>query len=388
MFINLVILHVRMGIIKNLLFISLPVLIIVIAISEFLLRWFFPVADPYDRFKHKYEISHIPSALPPHLKYRFTSNEQLPFIDSAMNFSTNNVGFRGDSLAIPKPDDELRIFIVGGSTAQCLHIDDSKSLNSIVQRSLSEKFPGRNVKVYTAARSGDGTSEHLAMLTQRIIQMQPDLIIVFAGFNDLRKSVQKYDYMHLRPQQQSGPRTIYQAVTDLQVGRRMYYLFKRTSDDELRKIIPLSTNYRELFTMQQRTPESDSLPYINAEPYAINLSAIAGACKANKIPLVFVPNQSTWNSTSMKMQHWLLTCGKVRYREDYLEKGLRIFNDTMKAVASRNNIALFDLPARMAGTGDFFYDDCHFNNNGALEAGKMLGIFVGKNLQIAGPETK
>jgi len=296
-----------------------------------------------------------------------------------MTYSTNNVGFRGDSLAMPKPADETRIFLIGGSTAQCLYIDDSISLERVLQKSLKEKNSGRNIKVYSAAKSGDATAEHLAMLSQRIIHMQPDMVIVFSGINDLRKSIQKNDHLHLGAVKEYSPAYIFLAATNYQLGRRLYYLFKRPDKEELRESIPMSTNYRELFRIQQETPESDSIPYINAQPYSVNLNTIAGICGSNNVPLVFIPNQSTWNSkedTSMRLRHWLLTCGNVRYKEEYLSAGLDIFNDTMRTIALRKNIPYFDLPAVLPPSGEYFYDDCHFNKNGSVAAGKMLAVFI------------
>ena len=368
-----------MRILKNILLITLPVLVLVVILLEIMLRKFFPVDDPFARFKNKYENPYIPSQMPANVKYRFTSDEQLPAIDNVMQYTTNNVGFRGDSLVTPKPPDETRIFIIGGSTAQCLYIDDSKSLERVLQKELQQQFPGRKIKVYSAAKSGDATAEHIAMLSQRIIHMQPDVVVVFCGFNDLRKSIQRYDYMHLGAVKQYSPRYIFMAATQFQLGRRLYYLIKRPAEEDIREKIPLATNYRELFAIQQQTLESDSIPYINARPYSVNLKTIAGICSSNGVPLVLMPNQSTWNSladTTMRNKHWLLTVGEIRYKEEYLQKGLEVFNDTMRAVAAQNNVPVFDLPKAIPPSGEYFYDDCHFNNNGAIAAARMLGAFI------------
>jgi lysophospholipase L1-like esterase len=276
-----------MRIIKNLLVISLPVLIVIMFLVEIVLRNFFPIIDPFERFKNRYENPFIPSQMPAHANYRFTSHEGLPAMDTTMHYTTNNAGFRGDSLVIPKPAGEIRLFIIGGSTTQCLYIDDAKSMDRVLQISLQETFPGRNIKVYSAAKSGDAAAEHIAMLSQRIIQMQPDMVIVFAGINDLRKSIQQYDHLHLGAIKQYSPRYLFLAATNFQLGRRLYYLLKRRNNEEERKTIPLETNYHELFRMQQQTPESDFTPYINAQPYSVNLNSIIGICAANDVQLVF-----------------------------------------------------------------------------------------------------
>ena len=52
-------------------------------------------------------------------------------------FTTNNMGFRGDELTMPKPANEFRIFMVGGSTTECLYLDDSKALTRVLQNELN-----------------------------------------------------------------------------------------------------------------------------------------------------------------------------------------------------------------------------------------------------------
>jgi lysophospholipase L1-like esterase len=371
-----------MRIIKNLLLVTLPVLIILIIITELLLREYLPVADPFERFKNRYDNSFIPSQMPANVHYRFTSNEGLKNMDTAMSYSTNNVGFRGDSLVMPKPEGEVRIFLIGGSTAQCLYIDDAKSINSVMQHELQAIYANRSIKVYTAAKSGDASAEHLAMLAHRIIHMQPDMVVVFAGINDLRKSVQKYDAMHLRSQKLYTPKHIYLAATDFQVGRRLYYLLKNPKEEEIRETIPMQTNYRQLFKIQAATPEHDSIPHINASPYAVNLRSIAGVCRENKVPLVFMPNQSTWNSADLQGGHWLLTCGGIRYREDHMQNGLRVFNDSMKNIAAGANIPFVDMPGAMPPTSEYFYDDCHFTTLGSVTCGRLLAGFIINNKLI------
>jgi lysophospholipase L1-like esterase len=357
-------------------------MIVLVIIVEIILRIYFPVSDPYDRFKNRFDQSFIPSDMPAGARYELSSREGLPYMDSMVVYTTNNVGFRGDSISLKKPAGEVRIFIVGGSTAQCLYIDDSKSINSVLQNELQNEVRDKSIKVFVAAKSGDASDEHLSMIAHRIIHLEPDIIIVFSGINDLRKTVQRYDYAHLQKRKLYSPRYIYLALTDFQVSRRLYYLFKKPSDDEMRESVPLETNYNQLFAIQQKTPESDSVPYINAHPYAVNLRSIAGVCAENNVKLMFMPNQSTWNSsddTNMLQKHWLLTCGQVRYREQHLDEGLNTFNDSMRQVCVDNKIPIFDLPAMIPKTSEFFYDDCHFTARGSAISGKMLARYIINN---------
>ena len=46
-------------------------------------------------------------------------------------------------------------------------------------------------------------------------------------------------------------------------------------------------------------------------------------------------------------------------------KGMELYNQTMRDLAAREGIELVDLAATLPKTTEVFYDDCHFNENGA-----------------------
>ena len=114
----------------------------------------------------------------------------LPGVKGPNVFTTNNMGFRGDELTMPKPANEFRIFMVGGSTTECLYLDDSKAITRVLQNELNQQpLNNLTVKVYNAGKSGDAIDDHCSMIVQRIVQLQHDMIILFAGINDLTRSI-------------------------------------------------------------------------------------------------------------------------------------------------------------------------------------------------------
>lgn len=368
--------------IKNIVFISLPLFLLLLVLMELVLQKWFPVQDPYEKFKNISDKSYIPQQMPTNVRYRFTSNEGLPGMDSIINYTTNNLGFRGDELKIPKPANEFRIFLIGGSTTQCLHLDDSKAINSVIQNNLRKFTSDRVVRVYNTGKSGEATPEHLALLSQKIIHLQPDLIVVLSGINDFRRSVWNYDFKHLTQNKLYFPRYIYLAATELQTFRRFYYMFNIRTAEEVRESLPFETNYRGLFKDQAKKPVSDSIPRVDASPYAINLASIVGICRQNQVKLIFMTSQSTWNSTAdpgTKANHWMLTINNICYREEYLDRGLEVFNDTMRNLAQRTKVPLLDLAREIPKTLDYFYDDCHFNVRGAMIAGNKLAALINDN---------
>ena len=228
---------------KDFLKITLPTLVVMLVITELVL-WAIPVKDPHEAIKVSANArSYIPSRFQPNSRFNFTSNEGLSHVDSATIFSTNNAGFRGDDIS-EKPDtDEYRVFLLGGSATECLYLDDTHSIERLLQTQLKEL----NVKVYNAGKSGDMSVDHVAMLAHRIIHLQPDLVVLFCGLNDLRRV--RYDYSHAVDPSLTGAGWFYDLkylLSNLQLYRRIYYVLSGTSRDL--EEITLRTTYRERVT--------------------------------------------------------------------------------------------------------------------------------------------
>jgi lysophospholipase L1-like esterase len=109
----------------------------------------------------------------------------------------NAVGFRRDGeVALAKPPNTLRIFLMGGSTAYGLggvwpHIQrdfavikNDQTIDAALERRLRGAFPGKTVEVINAAITSTWTHHSLIYLYQSILKYDPDLILFLDGYND------------------------------------------------------------------------------------------------------------------------------------------------------------------------------------------------------------
>lgn len=355
--------------------------LLVIAVAALLLAelglWIlFPLADPY--LAERRTATYIRRAPPPHSSLTFEAEPGLPGMKGITRWTMNNLGFRGDELVSPKPADELRIFLIGGSTTECLIIDDADSLDAVVQKTLQERVADRKrVRVYNAGVSGDRSDDHVAILTQRIVHLQPDVIVVFAGINDLLAAINGHDYLHL-PTQARPPGML--LVTESQLGRLAYYTAKlnlpsRQIDPEK----PLVTGYHYGVERQKSAQAASGPPVFDPRGYANNLRTLAGVAAGHGVALVFITQQSTWNSDvdpTARNWHWMLNVDNVRYAEDDMHRALERMNDFMRETASSLDVPLYDLAKSMPKSTEFFYDDVHFNTNGARVAGTQLAALI------------
>lgn len=94
----------------------------------------------------------------------------------------DSFGFRGKKLAVPKPNKSFRIFVLGGSTV-VQGINPQGLITENLEAILKKNIP--HCEVINAGVSGYASQNELLLLETKILQLQPDLVIVLDGRNDL-----------------------------------------------------------------------------------------------------------------------------------------------------------------------------------------------------------
>ena len=364
---------------------SLVTIGVCLALAEIALTLFAPVPDPFEHLKHTRltRNQYIRSVFAPGFRFVTEAEEGLPGMQGQSVFTTNNKGFRGDSLITPKPSDEYRIFMIGGSTTECFYLDDSVAINSVLQRELNARTHGRlRVKVYNAGKSGDASDDHISMLVHRIAHLEPDMVILLCGLNDITRAIYDYDYQHFVKKQLPNTWDFWKfTATEFQIPRRLHYLRRSwaPSEEEILEGITAKTNYREKVALRKSVAPSDARPRLDLEAYERNLHTLIGIAQAQGIKLVLMMQVSSWNSaidSEIREWHWMLYRNGVTYTEEAMDLALEEMNDVMRILATEYGVPLFDLPRYIPKSSEYLYDDVHFNVKGAETAARELTAFI------------
>ena len=95
----------------------------------------------------------------------------------------NSDGFRGEEINLSKTNLDYRIVIIGGSTVFGSGLsNDDEAFPNILNKKFQEKY--NNIEVINAGISGITSFEELYYIKEKIISLQPDMIIVYDGHND------------------------------------------------------------------------------------------------------------------------------------------------------------------------------------------------------------
>ena len=152
------------------------------AVARVYLVWFAAESTliRYGTFE-QVELRGIPRRLSPH---RYLGLYPTPGYVHGQN-RHNSLGYRGEELDLPKPAGRFRIACLGGSTTYSFPGDDYRlSYPYLLERDLQAR--GFDVDVVNAGSLGWTSLESLVDFELRTLDVDPDLIVVYHGSNDVR----------------------------------------------------------------------------------------------------------------------------------------------------------------------------------------------------------
>lgn len=119
----------------------------------------------------------------PFLEYTLRPNAEIKY--GSMKLHINSLGFRGKEF---DPDDRrpFRVFVLGGSAVFNMPENNNIGFCVILEEKLKAHFPDRNIEIINAGVSGYTTFHSLINLSTRILDYNPDAIIVYHSWNDIK----------------------------------------------------------------------------------------------------------------------------------------------------------------------------------------------------------
>jgi hypothetical protein len=98
----------------------------------------------------------------------------------------NSYGFHDREHAVARPEDTLRIAVLGSSVVEADHVSYEQSLTSVIQREL-ENCPGlpwKHVEVFNFGVEGYGLAQQLITLRKDVWRFDPQIVIDVAALNN------------------------------------------------------------------------------------------------------------------------------------------------------------------------------------------------------------
>lgn len=99
--------------------------------------------------------------------------------------SHNSLGFRGEEITMPKPDGVFRIVCFGGSTTYSTAVEDYRESYPYQLQEYLRASGYTNLEVINAGVASFTSWETLINFEFRALDLDPDLIIIYHGINDV-----------------------------------------------------------------------------------------------------------------------------------------------------------------------------------------------------------
>lgn len=342
---------------------------------------------------------------PPGLRQVFNpSPAVMPGITGPSRFVINRDGLRGD----PLPHDEAyKILAIGGSTTECLYLDETEAWPYLLQRTLGAT---RKVWIGNAGRSGLNTKSHIVQLTHLTEQYRGiDAVILLIGVNDFLQRLAKGaqyrpflgvdalplpDYEILMSETfftwpgSDHREPFFKRLALYRVTREMKYRYltfaaKQLVQDADGSVFDVwRAHRRRASAVLPRLPDLPSA----LEEYSRNVKTIAGIAAQRGVRLIFATQPSLWRPDLTERDQALLWMGGIgKYQEESgheyyaiaaLAEGMNRYNHMLLTLCRTEGLECIDLEQELPKDTRMFFDDVHFTEAGSRQVAQVFSRYL------------
>jgi lysophospholipase L1-like esterase len=293
--------------------------------------------------------------------------ERLSIDDPPVRFTleVNPLGFRGRSLRIPeKQPGTYRIFFLGASTTENAMLPEERTFPGRVEATLQAKFGSQpRVEVANTGVAGSGIGFALGMLVHRVLPLEPDLVVVLEGHNELMRSLERDWTPYSLPRPDTPP-----TFKDWLVGKSRLLA---VLDDRRHRFQP--DDKRRWFARhraeRRATPFTAPAVPVNrgVGRFRAQLRRLALLCEDAGAVCVFMTQPSLYQEPMPRTCEDALVGAVVdgqNLETKDLARGLEAYNEAVREVGRERGCLLVDLEREIPKDLDHFIDDVHLTSRG------------------------
>lgn len=294
----------------------------------------------------------------------------MPGIEGPGLFSTNSVGLRGPEWG--ERGAQARVLCLGGSTTECLYLDDSETWPSLAAAQLRSTTPPRDVWVGAAGVTGYSALHHLAFARESELVREVDCVVVMLGVNDLWQDLLvKSDEERLA---MGAPRGV-QQVRVVAWAHAQYDRLRASMGGLEHWAYPMPSLRAERVAATKR----DDAPPMDAalERFADRVEAIATVLRERGVRPIFVTQPVRWaagQSPELEASYWFGWLPDGAYLSTAsLRELMERYNARTRERCAALGVPCVDLD-ELNGGSEWFFDDCHFTEAGAREVARRVAV--------------
>ncbi|RJO61059.1 hypothetical protein C4544_03790 [candidate division WS5 bacterium] len=296
-------------------------------------------------------------------------------------FRTDGDGFIMPSRKHEQPD--INIFFLGGSTTECEDIEEKNRFPYLVGAILENKS-GIKINSFNSGVSGNNSLHSINILYNKIVPMNPSIVIMMHNINDLNILLLTKSYWNVT-RTKSPIQVIVENKTSL------YYLLKTMKNyfvpNLYQKVMQFSSSRSikddEFSDFRRKKVDVDQDKIINE--FKKNLQTFINICKSRDITpvLMTMANRLQDDRTKVIDEYFARMERDYEINRNEYKKLFDIFNQTIIELGRINSIIVIDLAKEIPPTKEFMYDVVHFNDSGSVLAAEYISKKLFPLLKIA-----
>jgi lysophospholipase L1-like esterase len=321
--------------------------------------------DQYDRYVLFTSIEAKDLAWTPH---PYLAYSPTPNYTKGQTFH-NSLGYRNNEFPLEKPSGVYRIVALGGSSTYDVSIrDNDKTFTAQLEKLLHEEYGYQNVEVINAGVPGYNSWEILVNLEFRVLDLDPDLVIIYEGTNDVHArlvepSAYRGDDSGRRQAWQVPSVALWEHSALFRIASRSLNFTRQVSVDDF---VSSPTYLSWPFDFRLEENGADPREILEENPpiyFQRNLENMIAVAQEHGVNILF----STWASSPYLNDY---------ASQDYYQQGFQENNEVVKEVANSHDIPLFDFVEVMPQDAEYWADGRHVNETGALEKARLFAEFI------------
>ncbi|MCP3960103.1 MAG: hypothetical protein GY719_19835 [bacterium] len=284
--------------------------------------------------------------------------------------SHNSLGFRNPELSAQKPAGVFRIAALGGSTTYTHKVEDNaETFTAQLERLLREQVS--SLEVINAGVGGYTSWESLINLQFRVLDLQPDLVIVYHGTNDVKaRLVEPAVYAA----DNSGRRKPWSTPPVHRAERSCLLRILLRRLGAARQVHLGDFVNRPLYLGEESGLEPLEILTANPPIYSRrNLESMIAIARSRGTEIVLM----TWAHSP----HFGDYCATEHFQHGFAEH-----NAMVREVAAEHGVPCFDFVREMPQAREYWADGRHVNERGALEKARLVAGFLRARGLVPSPE--
>lgn len=282
------------------------------------------------------------------------------FPGKEVEIRSNSLGLRSPELLPQRTPGSLRVAVVGASTVMGeLARSNDTTFPALLAERLRARYPQRRIEVVNAGISGYRLADQLRMLEKIVLPLEPDLVIIYPGFNDFA------DYC----------RDAAQAPASLRQGLPLVSLPGW--------LLSVEAVRRHTAFLRSASPGRQTLldpAAVDLQPYRARLERLVATVREAGVPLVLATNARAYRPEQPLDEQMRLSAQARYFNPCFDLPGLNALydrhNGEILEVGRRFGVPALPLHERIPGGREFFADASHFTLAGEQLAADTIFAFL------------